>query len=129
MADDGDLHEKISAYTSIGAFNKDNADLLIERIKADCDDVILLRSTLLAIKDVDNSSQIYAILTADNVARVLEISDYIDDYTSLSKTTSVDKMLAGKSFDTADEFKKAFVSALNDAKDSGSETVKKPQKL
>lgn len=106
------LHDKISDYGSIGAFTKPNADALLERIKNDCNDVKLIKKVLSSIKNVGNNSQIAAIITNAENARVLGITSYVSRYNALSSTDSVDTAIAGKTFASPASLRATFIPAL-----------------
>lgn len=122
------LFDCISAYEDIGEFNSENLNVLLTRIKADCQNILTFKTAAEKIKKADNVSEIKAILKDEENVVSLGISDLIDRYNNLKNTRIVDKKLMGEDFDSSDEFRKAFIEALksaeNDEDNSGASSSK-----
>ena len=122
------LFDCISAYEDVGEFNSENLNVLLTRIKADCQNILTFKTAAEKIKKADNVSEIKAILKDEENVVSLGISDLIDRYNNLKNTRIVDKKLMGEDFDSSDEFRKAFIEALksaeNDEDNSGASSSK-----
>lgn len=72
----------------------------------------------LLLKKMNNavhSSQINYIISDENNANLLGISDLLSSYLSLDNTTKVDEAVRAKGFETVSDFKTAFSPALSSA--------------
>ena len=75
------------------------------------------------IANVEHGSEITEIISDEEVADILGISDYMDDFAKLKSKTSVEKALT-KDFDDAESFAKAFKTAVKKALDAQNEKKK-----
>lgn len=110
------------AITSVNSFD-DIAELMDGSL------VIFRASELVdQIAAAKHISEITSIVTNEENAVLLGISDYVDKYNSLSSTSSVDKAVM-KHFDTALDFAAAFKKAVDDAIAlQGDDTPKTPSR-
>ncbi len=81
-----------------------------------CIDTVKRADTLDKLNALNHTSLIYDFVTSDGNAHYLGITDLVDDYKSLSSTSSVDSAVQGKGFATAGEFRTAFSAAIDLAK-------------
>ncbi|MBQ4630689.1 MAG: S-layer homology domain-containing protein [Clostridia bacterium] len=116
LESDSELMSLIAEYDSIGDFTKQNADLLIAKIKSDCEDIVLLRDVLSQIKNA-NTTQVNSILSVPENAAILGVTDYMERYNALKNTKIADTAVARKSF-TKDEFIDAFIEGIEDAEEA-----------
>lgn len=110
---DSELLSLIAEYDSIGNFTKENADLLIARIKSDCENITLLKNVLSQIRNA-NTAQVNSILSVPENAAILGVTEYMERYNALKNTKIADTAVARKNF-TKDEFADAFIKGIEDA--------------